>query len=497
MSVLVVCYRCKQSVDIKKTALCSVCNHRFEPDCDGYPAQTYKLMDAESKNKWRCKACIKKPTACSMNISHGYVLSKMETRSSTRLALKNQKTKSVESLNETFTSTSSEIFAKSLPDLSTEHNSYISELQEEINALKQQLVLADSKIEELTIETISLKKERDEQQSQILNLKKMCSGINSTTKTGIKGNKNCQPRPLITENIRSETIHQQIEQHDITPPTTTPIEDLDLIPNGQNYQSPTKPSTFLEDTSMSKESVEQLQPTATSMQDVSSKRRVLIFGGQQCIGLASQLINSRKNNNSENYEISAQTKPFATSDEIIKGCENLKLGKYDKIILGIGENDTNPMKVVIELSVILKKFEHNTVIIVNVCKNKYLSTKMLNDTIKLTCNNFSNCYFMNVFHTYHNRIVYTCKKLNFFIDSLDYNAKYLPMMSKEYITNQKLTHINSSQNHKIIPFIVQQPIIKQKTILDFFPKVRHTTPPQMQPGSGPSVNITDLTFFRE
>ncbi|KAH9641068.1 hypothetical protein HF086_006348 [Spodoptera exigua] len=33
---------------------------RFEPDCVGYPAQTYRLKSPESKNKWRCTSCITK-----------------------------------------------------------------------------------------------------------------------------------------------------------------------------------------------------------------------------------------------------------------------------------------------------------------------------------------------------------------------------------------------------------------------------------------------------
>lgn len=60
----------------------------------------------------------------------------METRSLSKIALMKQKTKSMESLNQTFTSTSSEIHDRSLQDLSTERNSHIFELQEEINTLK-------------------------------------------------------------------------------------------------------------------------------------------------------------------------------------------------------------------------------------------------------------------------------------------------------------------------------------------------------------------------
>lgn len=71
MATLVTCYKCKKSVPIKKTALCSVCHNRFELDCDGYPEATYRLMNQESKNKWRCKTCVRnKKTASTNNTSN-------------------------------------------------------------------------------------------------------------------------------------------------------------------------------------------------------------------------------------------------------------------------------------------------------------------------------------------------------------------------------------------------------------------------------------------
>lgn len=67
MAVLVVCHKCNRSVDVKQTALCSVCKNNFEPDCDGYPAQTYRLKSPESKRKWRCTSCTKKTVASGDN----------------------------------------------------------------------------------------------------------------------------------------------------------------------------------------------------------------------------------------------------------------------------------------------------------------------------------------------------------------------------------------------------------------------------------------------
>ncbi|CAK1587298.1 unnamed protein product [Parnassius mnemosyne] len=59
MPAKVTCYKCKNIVDKKQTALCSICKNRYELECDGYPEKTYRLLDQAAKKKWRCKMCIK------------------------------------------------------------------------------------------------------------------------------------------------------------------------------------------------------------------------------------------------------------------------------------------------------------------------------------------------------------------------------------------------------------------------------------------------------
>ncbi|CAH1639428.1 unnamed protein product [Spodoptera littoralis] len=70
MAPLVVCHKCKKHVNIKTTALCSVCNHRYEPDCVGYPEQTYRMMDQEAKKKWKCVTCIKNKKSISSDLTN-------------------------------------------------------------------------------------------------------------------------------------------------------------------------------------------------------------------------------------------------------------------------------------------------------------------------------------------------------------------------------------------------------------------------------------------
>lgn len=58
-SAQVTCNVCKKYVNIKNTALCSICKKRYEFDCVGYPESTYRLKDIEARKKWKCKLCIK------------------------------------------------------------------------------------------------------------------------------------------------------------------------------------------------------------------------------------------------------------------------------------------------------------------------------------------------------------------------------------------------------------------------------------------------------
>lgn len=54
---LVVCHKCKATVDMKDTILCSVCTNRYEFNCIGYPEKLYNLTSNEAKTKWSCKSC--------------------------------------------------------------------------------------------------------------------------------------------------------------------------------------------------------------------------------------------------------------------------------------------------------------------------------------------------------------------------------------------------------------------------------------------------------
>lgn len=54
------CHKCKETTDPKKSALCSVCNRTYHFECDGYPEKVYRLKETQNREKWQCKACLRK-----------------------------------------------------------------------------------------------------------------------------------------------------------------------------------------------------------------------------------------------------------------------------------------------------------------------------------------------------------------------------------------------------------------------------------------------------
>ncbi|CAG5013916.1 unnamed protein product [Parnassius apollo] len=108
------------------------------------------------------------------------------------------------------------------------------------------------------------------------------------------------------------------------------------------------------------------------------------MGTQQYIGLAAELTKSRMNSRYEDYQVTAFIKPFASTEEVLKICTNLKVDTHDKVILCVGENNDDPVTAIAELYAALKLLKHATVIAMNVTSSKHLNNNSLNTQLKLT-----------------------------------------------------------------------------------------------------------------
>lgn len=166
------------------------------------------------------------------------------------------------------------------------------------------------------------------------------------------------------------------------------------------------------------------------------KRKIHIFGGAQCRNLASSLLSSRQTSlcNNNKYIVFSTIKPNAPVEEILKNCNSIDDSCNDYMIVCVGENDSDPTYLSIELITILKQFKNINILILNVLKNKYLNEDKLNNMLRNYCKYLPNCthiddtklQYYNFNLSYCNSYLHQiCNKINFFIDCNDYKKQYL------------------------------------------------------------------------
>lgn len=159
------------------------------------------------------------------------------------------------------------------------------------------------------------------------------------------------------------------------------------------------------------------------------KRTIHIYGSQQCVGLASALIHTRQNSDYirkcgiHEYQVIAETKPYASSKDILGGEKSAQLKPDDKLVLCIGENDYNPKTALLNLKDTIEKYDNISILVLSVIKNHNLNVSYLNKKIKMLCKDYKNCHF--VICNEFGEISDICKSINFIIDYIDYNDMYI------------------------------------------------------------------------
>lgn len=388
MPVLVVCYKCKKSVDIKRTALCSVCNFRFEPDCDGYPAQTYKLMDKESKNKWRCRTCIIKMATSPTHMSQENVLSSPTTICNTSIdnvtfRHKTCKTtflteNSFEALSElsenedehaSFNSTTSYVMNRSYPELHRP-NDDIDELKSKICKLEENLKIAENEIERLLLENSTQAEQINDYKLTVNKLKHVCT---STFK-----------KKPITKSKRNSLVRSKL---DFLSTQESPNQKTELNKTSSSPQTCTKleycrDQKLIDDTQKSPKLVSYLETEGATVsqvkQDLANYNHRKIIMGNINRTYSKICIVSENNVNSiletaehvfPNNKICHYCLPNAGVTELLSGL-GLKLVNYtlkDYCIILLGERDfvvsKNYATLVNHIKCKLEKITHTNVIL--------------------------------------------------------------------------------------------------------------------------------------
>lgn len=220
-----------------------------------------------------------------------------------------------------------------------------------------------------------------------------------------------------------------------------------------------------------------LDDTSVNSDKTSNKPKLIVVGTQQCSGLSEKLMKARENTMYENYQVSGFIKPNAPASEVLKTVHTLKIGEKDKVVLCVGENDSDPMVTTSELYCTLKSLKHTTVIVISVINNNYINQIILNSQLNLICKKFVNCKFLYIDRLGRNYpLNVICQQVNVLIDSLDYERKFLDInyIKKHILNGKQIVRPESSNNLKRNNF----PRSKQTSILEYFYPINCTHSPQ-------------------
>lgn len=332
----------------------------------------------------------------------------------------NKKTSLHRSLN---TSVLSTLSTQSLPDLSTALCD-INELKDEIVMLQNQLEAAYEEIDNLTIE-------------------------NNKLKEGTKSNNLCicsthQTQPESVQDVENNIVvnNNHKEQNIVRP--DTPNSHMLITPSNSTEAVSSNPLDGASHHTFQDKSETKMPVTGA----LNFDPEILIIGGHQVINLASKLICSRENTMYQKYKIHSFKKPNALASDILSCSSMLSDSKENYLIISVGENDTNPFKLMTSFTSTLKSFRVTRIIILNVVQNKYLNENKLNQMLSYVCNNFDNCTFLNMSNfDMRNSVDNICKRLNFLIDMQYYTNNYLSLKKVKLCTRAVL-HQGKEKSNK-------------------------------------------------
>lgn len=164
---------------------------------------------------------------------------------------------------------------------------------------------------------------------------------------------------------------------------------------------------------------------------------MFVFGGSQCIRLSSTLRKSRVNSPYERYQIVSFIKPNASSEEILNSAKLFDISPNDRVLIGIGQHDSNRFKIMTELGEFLKLI-NCPVFVLKIFKNNYLNETKLNNLLKMICMQYKKSRFLNFNFNYYSN-VNVCNEINLKLDQFDYDSKYLSFKERHpAVQNMKL-----------------------------------------------------------
>ncbi|XP_050560217.1 uncharacterized protein LOC126912395 [Spodoptera frugiperda] len=383
---------------------------------------------------------------------------------------------------ESIDSSSSNLSVKSMMDLSTYiMTDEITQLQNSIQKLREELLSAHTEIEQLTLENSEIKIQLQNEIKKTEQLRKMCTTFSHkktvSSSTSLKLNRS----QAIKQKTASRKLNLDLDFHtpkpsrnstslefagnNNNPPTTTSqpnpnIEDGEKIPSPPCCDSRKTTKTTSPQTDIS-------QPNSDKCLEESGK--ILIFSDDQGQGTVQKLLKNKHKLISDNYKVQSMTKPNAKTNHVLADCKHYTnlLSKKDHVIIMTGSNDSNPVEFLSEISIALHFLNNCNVYVVNVLHNNYLNERKLNDQLKLITRNYNNCTFVETKpHNVLQQILYHINVKLYYEIFLSYNNLTIQQCCASHKTLNKNSHVITTYSNGC------NVEIKKGTIPYYFPVIK-------------------------
>lgn len=468
LSVQVKCNMCKNKVDPKNTITCLQCKKAFEFDCIGYSEKLHRLKDSEARNMWKCKSCQDKIShklqtpdpepsfvrtrkkQLSPTPSHR-VLSSPDGQDEAMFSTPRNSTELQDShitldnmlLDEPL-STSDKLLQRSMDCTVTNTIAQavtISEMKDTISHLQLQLASSQNELENYILENNNLRSQNTKLTNENNALKKLC--LSPLRENRII--RNTPSKPQIQKHITTEYDYSTLQNQIITLKQQLIEAEKEILKFTEQIRTLEAKLSEKNATHRPNDSTYQV-PNGKNGIKKACGDRLLIYGSQQCIGLSSALIHSRQETMYENYKVTGHIKPYALAADILKDCHNNELTPNDKIIVCIGENDYDMKILLLQLRNLLNRFKKNDIIVLNVLKNMYLDVNDLTYNIRNICQEYKTCHFISCNMT---NLAGICKSINFIVDCIDYDKKYLDIVNLKKLIVRNQTSGCTKKTRKI------------------------------------------------
>lgn len=481
------CSSCYKEIVNKEALSCFNCKQTYDLPCAKIYLKQFLEMTTKNKNIWKCGKCtandskrvtnLEANTMCDAEISSIVITDDMidnvtyRTKTGRSLSQENlsndQWTNNSDTLNSTLNKNES---YNSLPNFT--ESIEMAELREENITLSTQLSSAHEEITNLNIEINNLKKQMEEKERKLNIYKTLLHAETLHTSPGKQTpNKIKSMQTKNSNNLLSEISKQKINKNEAKKLHTAKQ-------NARHYDK----------TSVGNSMSQKPNITEDVSYETKNYRTIYIYGGTQCVGLAGKIMNSRINTQYNKYSVTSFIKPYANTQEIIQTSKLNTYTKNDKIILSLGENDTNPFEVMIGLINLAQSVNNCTIIVMSVQNNPYLNTDKLNHTLKHISTNLPNCKFLDFMSENNEQMFQKNKiqKINLLIDMLDYENTYLKPNSNKIVIkyNMKNPEITDIPRKGTIPYYfsrinnkvkneIKETKQNRNSILNYFPIIKN------------------------